>query len=83
MGKYSTTGDLLSASWQVMKKDKAILFFPLCSLICCLLVSASFIMPWLSNMHWQPHLQTKDTSFYIVLFVFYFCNYLWIVNVMI
>jgi hypothetical protein len=79
MGKYSTTVGLLSASWQILKKDKTILFFPLCSLICCLLVSASFITPWLSNDQWQQLLRDQDTSYYLLLFLFYFCNYFIIV----
>lgn len=82
MGKYSATADLVSASWQILKKDKKLLVFPLISVICCLLVSASFVLPWLSNGQWQPfglHLRNKGTSYYLALFLLYFCNYFIIV----
>ncbi len=73
----------MGASWQVLKKDKEILVFPLISGICCLIVIASFAFPMIAADSW--HLPEKDATpqqqvvYYAILFVFYFCNYFVIV----
>ena len=55
MGKFSNTWNLMDASWQILKKDKEILVFPLISGICCLVVLASFAIPLIaSGTPWQP-----------------------------
>ena len=38
MQKISRTWGLMGACWQILKKDKEMLVFPLVSGICCLLV---------------------------------------------
>jgi hypothetical protein len=75
MGKYSTTTNFLSASWQIFKKEKTLIVFPLGSLICCLLIAASFGIPWLSFNQWQNYLKGQEPSSYLVIFFFYLCNY--------
>ncbi|NIS68695.1 MAG: hypothetical protein GTO12_06990 [Proteobacteria bacterium] len=45
MGKWSRTWSLMGASWQVLKKDKEMLIFPLLSGVSCLLVLVSFAFP--------------------------------------
>ncbi|HEX4794836.1 MAG TPA: DUF6159 family protein [Humisphaera sp.] len=78
--KIGYTWDLMKASWDVLKKDKSLLLFPLLSGISCLIVLASFALPiWFSGAVQASrqnggalHLQAIH---YIVLFVFYFCNY--------
>ena len=69
----------MSQSWQVLKQDKTLLVLPLISGICCLLLIASFAIPFYATGSWQP--PGKDAShqhqvlYYGVLFLFYFCNY--------
>jgi len=77
--KIGYTWDLMKASWDVLKKDKSLLVFPLLSGLSCLIVMASFALPlWLSGtvqasrQNGALHLQAIH---YIVLFAFYFCNY--------
>ncbi len=83
MGKFSSTWSLMGASWQVLKKDKEILVFPLISGICCLVVLASFAIPIIAGGAWR-HLGGNSSTnshvvYYALLFLFYFCNYLVIV----
>jgi hypothetical protein len=79
MGKISRTWSLMGASWELLKQDKEMLVFPLISGICCLLVMASFAIPLFVSESWIP--PGSDASlpqqvvYYLVLFLFYFCNY--------
>ncbi|MEJ2684395.1 MAG: DUF6159 family protein [Candidatus Sulfobium sp.] len=83
MGKFSSTWSLMGASWQVLKKDKEILVFPLISGVCCLVVLASFAIPLIASGSWQPPGGDASTGahivYYATLFLFYFCNYFVIV----
>ena len=84
-GNISHTWELMGQSWQVLKKDKELLVFPLVSGICCLLVIASFAVPMIMSDSWMPPQagteqgQTVTTQqqviYYAKLFLFYFCNY--------
>ncbi|MAT13867.1 MAG: hypothetical protein CMJ46_01195 [Planctomyces sp.] len=70
----------MGASWDLLKKDKELLFFPILSSICCLLVSASFLVPfWLVNENLVPPAQDapvqEQVLYYGVLFLFYVVNY--------
>jgi hypothetical protein len=38
MNRIHRTWSLMSACWQILKQDKALLLFPLISGICCLLL---------------------------------------------
>lgn len=77
---------LAQSSWQVLRTDKQLIVFPILSGFCCLLVLASFILPFVAQPQWaqavgnavdqngQPPWWT-----YVVVFAFYFCNYFVIV----
>jgi hypothetical protein len=70
----------MSACWQILKKDKEMLVFPIVSALCCLLVMATFAVPFYLTGKWQPPTGDSSTSqqvvYYGILFLFYFCNYL-------
>jgi len=80
MGKISNTWSLMGASWEVLKKDREILVFPLLSGICCLIVLASFAIPLFASGNWRPPDEEATSSeqvlYYATLFLFYFLNYL-------
>jgi len=73
------TLDLMKASWQVLKKDKELLLFPLLSAICCLIVIASFVIPLVVTGYWEPPAEeataADQVAYYAMLFLFYFVNY--------
>jgi hypothetical protein len=75
--RISYTWQLMGAAWEVLKKDKEIIFFPMMSGVCCLLVLASFALPiFLSG--WRPPEEMtteQQVAYYAITFVFYFCNY--------
>jgi Family of unknown function (DUF6159) len=82
MGKFSNTWSLMGASWQLLKKDKEILIFPLISGICCLAVLASFAAPVIMGGAWRTGgngAAFNGNAAYATLFLFYFCNYFVIV----
>jgi hypothetical protein len=80
--RIAYTWELMKASWDVLKKDKALVLFPLLSGVSCLAVLASFALPlfFTGGMH-ASHSANGSTSWhlgaghYVVLFAFYFCNY--------
>ena len=77
-GKFSNTWELMGDSWQVIKADKELLVFPLVSMICCLLVVASFAIPIFAAEGGQQaeHEQMfSNAGDYFTAFMFYFCNY--------
>jgi len=77
--RISYTWRLMLASWDVLKKDKALLLFPLMSGACCLLVLATFAIPLLiahaarSSDSMPFHLESA--AGYGLLFCFYMANY--------
>ena len=79
MNKIRRTWSLMSACWQILKEDKALLLFPFMSGICCLLLLASFAAPLYATNHWQPPgsdaAPVQQVAYYGVLFLFYLCNY--------
>ena len=80
MGKFGYTFRMMGASWQVLKKDKELLLFPLLSASCCIVVMASFALPMFMTGAWEPpDAETATTAqqvgYYALLFLFYFCNY--------
>jgi hypothetical protein len=84
--RISNTWALMGASWEVLKRDKELLIFPLISGFCCLLVLTSFALPlFLTEGVFFPvgdqEEQTveQEVAFYALLFAFYFCNYFVIV----
>jgi len=80
MGKFGYTFRMMGASWQVLKKDKELLLFPLLSAICCIVVMASFALPMFMTGAWKPPdpdtaTRAQQVGYYALLFLFYFCNY--------
>ncbi len=77
--KISRTWSLMGASWDVLKKDKEMLIFPLVSGICCLLVLASFALPLSSSGAWRTVLEAETFNdqvvSYVVIFLFYLVTY--------
>jgi hypothetical protein len=67
--RISYTWQIMGASWDVLRRDKGLVLFPLFSCICCLIVFASFCVPLYSFQ------RAHDPIFYVVLFGFYFANY--------
>ena len=83
MGKIDTTLSLMKASWQILKKDKELLFFPIISGICCLSMMAIFVVQaldhgWLKSFAGDATAEQKNMAFWLI-FLFYYCNYLVIV----
>ena len=83
MGKVTNTWTLMGASWEILKKDKEMIIFPVFSCIACLIVMASFAYPIYLTGQWRPPAvntpSADEFSFYLALFLFYFCNYFVIV----
>ena len=81
MGKISYTFSMMGASWEVLKKDKELLVFPLLSGICCILVIVSFALPlWMTGavdqvQEWEKMTPLQKTADIAIMFLFYFCNY--------
>ena len=77
--RISYTWALMRASWDVLKRDKTLLLFPLLSGICCLLVLVSFAVPIFLTGAWHPPGreagQTYTVVYYGVLFLFYLANF--------
>jgi hypothetical protein len=77
--KISYTWGVMGATWDILKKDKTLLVFPLLSGICCLVVLASFAVPmWLTGA-WEPPkhdaTQLQQILYYGTVFLFYLVNY--------
>jgi hypothetical protein len=76
MGKFSYTWSIMGASWEVLKRDKKLLLFPLLSGLCCLIVMASFgVAAVLGDHIHRPTSQTEKVLQWVTLFCFYFVNY--------
>ncbi len=82
--KISYTWRIMGASWQVLNQDKELMLFPLISALALIVVTASFVAPIaLSGMigfsdQAAAHpggAHAPQALYYVVLFLFYFCNY--------
>jgi hypothetical protein len=77
--KLRYTWSLMGASWDVLRRTKGLLLFPILSSICCCLVAASFIVPLVLSGGWKPPAGNAPVDqkvvYYTILFAFYFCNY--------
>ncbi len=83
MGKIGTTLSLMGASWQILKKDRELLLFPVISGICCLSVMAIFIFQalghgWFKHLAAQAAPQRNNTAYWFM-FIYYYCTYLVII----
>jgi hypothetical protein len=79
--RISYTWEIMGAAWSVLKRDKALVLFPLFSSIACLLVMLSFAVPlFMTDMagfkeaHGQ-FTQAQQIAGWAYLFAFYFVNY--------
>src|SRR5256885_9329368 len=79
MQKIHRTWSLMSASWQILRQDTEMLVFPLISGVCCLLLLASFVLPFYLTGSWQPPKAGAETGhqvmYYGIIFLFYVCSY--------
>jgi Family of unknown function (DUF6159) len=77
--RISYTWQIMGASWEVLKRNKSLLIFPILSTICCLVVIASFAVPIITTHSYRlPSNQddiTQKIIYYGTIFAFYFCNY--------
>ena len=79
--RIGNTWSLIGTSWDVVKKDKEMLVFPLISGICLILVVGSFAMGMLDTQAegWgvpsREAAMAEQVSYYAKLFIFYFCTY--------
>lgn len=80
MGVLYHSRELLRASWQVLKLDKELLFFPLLSGLGCLLIIASFVVPLFvvaEGSRFIALIQSNNIILQLSLvYLFYFSNYL-------
>ena len=82
MGKLASSLELMEASWEVLKKDKEILFIPVISGISVMVMLASFVIPVIlaGNADLIQRLLKEDRDLTITIsFIFYFLNYLIVV----
>ncbi len=79
--RLSKSFELAGCSWEVLKSNKKLLLFPFLSGLCCLLVTASFLVPVLAAAHNGAFANMQQNNgqppiwIYPVTFAFYFCNY--------
>jgi hypothetical protein len=81
--RIATSFTLARSSWDVLRRDKQLLLFPIVSGIGCTLVLASFLIPLgvIASKGGFNGLQDANGNvqvpwwFYVGLFAFYFCNY--------
>ena len=79
--RISNTWSLIGTSWDLVKKDKEMLIFPLISAICLLLVLGSFGLGFLDSEaeSWAPPEReaplADHIAYYGKLSIFYFCTY--------
>lgn len=78
--KFTYTWELMGASFNILRRTKGLLIFPLLSGICCVLVLVSFLAPMVATDFFEKF-DPKGASteqqviYYAIIFAFYFCNY--------
>jgi Family of unknown function (DUF6159) len=84
MGRVSRGWELLSESWAVLRQDKQLILFPILSSVVCILVMASFALPFIAIpelgkavIQHKDHADdlTRKLIGYGIGFVFYFVSY--------
>lgn len=76
-GRISRSYDLVCHSWQVLKKDKEIMLFPVLSGLCSIAVAASFVIPLVvlgAASQEQPE-KGFGPIWYLLSFLFYLVSY--------
>jgi hypothetical protein len=90
MERISRGWELVQESWSVLRKDKELMIFPILSSIACVLVAASFALPFLvipelgksfvqQKGHHEQAANTAQIISYVLGFAFYVVNYFVIV----
>jgi hypothetical protein len=77
--RLANSWELAKASARVLRADKELLIFPLVSAIAALIVAATFLVPSFKAGLIQQAVgegQSRSVAGYIVLFLFYLCQYL-------
>lgn len=79
------TWSIIGESWEVLKRQKSLLLFPIFSGIACLLVIASFVAPFLLFPDWADRMlnaayrhdagTATQILWLVVVFLYYFINY--------
>jgi hypothetical protein len=83
--RISNSFAMARSSWQVLRTDKQLIFFPIVSGIGCFLVLLSFALPFIGHPQWLDFINNNAQRrhpppwVYIVAFAYYFCNYFVIV----
>jgi hypothetical protein len=76
--RISTSFELAQSSWEVLKKDKQLILFPMLSSFCCFMVLLTFIAP-LSVLAVTGNIPLEHGRppwwMYVVSFLYYFSNY--------
>lgn len=74
MGKFSRTVPLMKASWEVLKKDREMIVFPVLAAIGWFMFILAVVLPFAV---WNPGgiPDEQDFLFYLFLFLFLFCTY--------
>ena len=79
LDRFARSWDITKQSWNVIRTDRHLLFFPILSSIACLLVLATFAVPFLLTVDWNGSTEGGDLrtspAGLIVLFAFYFVNF--------
>ncbi|MBN2046906.1 MAG: hypothetical protein JW750_03585 [Anaerolineaceae bacterium] len=77
MNQFARSWALTKASFEVLKKDKELMIFPIISSVALMVVSASFFIPMaLGNLFDSVALKGFPVAGYVVLFGFYVVQYL-------
>lgn len=78
MYRFSNTWSLMKSSFEVLKKDSAILIFPILSGIFTLIIIASFLLPFMAtgSFYTLQFLENQSGIIsYLYIFLFYFLSY--------
>lgn len=70
MGRWSNSWHLLKETWNILKLDKEMLWFPVFSLIFTGMVFLSFLLPLVLSKAFAP-----SPIYFLFLFLFYFISY--------
>ena len=73
--RFSRSWALIKASGEVLKQDKELMVFPLCSAIASIFLVASFITPLVMTESWRQFEDDGSTLPWVVMFVFYLVQY--------
>jgi hypothetical protein len=73
--RFSRSWSLIKASGAVLRQDKELMIFPLCSAIASLLLIASFAIPLITTEAWQQFEDEGSTTVWVFAFLFYLIQY--------